>query len=125
MKNTEDRENKSTGLGDTVEKVFKATGVDKLARWALGEDCGCQERKMTLNKLFPYNKPECLTEDEYNFLDKFFATRKTRVRKTDHTELIKIHNRVFKENAKMSGCRGCLLNKIINKLNQVYNQYDG
>lgn len=125
MKNTDNQETKSTGLGDTVEKIFKATGVDKLAKWALGEDCGCEERKEALNKLFPYNKPECLTEEEYKFLDKFFATKKTRIKQPDHMELIKIHNRVFKENAKMTGCKGCLLNKIINKLNQVYNQYDG
>ena len=42
-KNT--KKQKSKGLGDTVEKVFKATGVDKVAKWVLGEDCGCDERK--------------------------------------------------------------------------------
>ena len=44
----------SKGLGDTVEKVFKATGIDKVAKWILGEDCGCEERKEKLNKMFPY-----------------------------------------------------------------------
>ena len=37
---------KSKGLGDTVAKITKATG----------KDCGCGERKDTLNRLFPYNK---------------------------------------------------------------------
>ena len=29
----------SKGFGDTVEKVFQATGIDKVAKWLLGEDC--------------------------------------------------------------------------------------
>jgi hypothetical protein len=49
---------KSKGLGDTIEKITKATGikkvVDKVAK-ATGKDCGCGERKDTLNRLFPYN----------------------------------------------------------------------
>jgi fructose-1-phosphate kinase PfkB-like protein len=47
----------SEGLGDTVEKVLKATGIDKVAKFILGEDCGCDDRKATLNRLFPYQKP--------------------------------------------------------------------
>ena len=49
---------KSRGLGDTVEKITKATGikqvVDKISR-ATDKDCGCGKRKDTLNKFFPYN----------------------------------------------------------------------
>ena len=49
---------KSKGLGYTIEKITKATGikkvVDKVAK-ATGKDCGCGERKDTLNRLFPYN----------------------------------------------------------------------
>ena len=49
----------SKGLGDTVEKFTKATGikavVEKVAK-ATGKDCGCNKRKETLNKVFPYNK---------------------------------------------------------------------
>ena len=43
---------KSKGLGDTLEKVFKKTGIDKVAKWVLGEDCGCDDRKEKLNYLF-------------------------------------------------------------------------
>ena len=50
--------NKSKGLGDSIEKFTKATGikrvVDKVAK-ATGKDCGCKERKDTLNRFFPYN----------------------------------------------------------------------
>ena len=48
----------SKGLGDTVEKFTKATGikavVEKVAK-ATGKDCGCGKRKDTLNRVFPYN----------------------------------------------------------------------
>jgi predicted transcriptional regulator len=50
---------KSKGLGDTVEKFTKATGiktvVNKIAQ-ATGKDCRCGQRKDTLNRVFPYNK---------------------------------------------------------------------
>ena len=50
---------KSKGLGDSIEKVTKTTGikafVDKVNK-ILGKDCGCEERKKKLNKMFPYEK---------------------------------------------------------------------
>jgi len=50
---------KSKGLGDSIEKFTKATGIDKLAKegakLAGKKDCGCSKRKNALNKAFPYN----------------------------------------------------------------------
>ncbi len=47
----------SRGLGDTIEKFTKATGikfvVDKIAK-ALDSPCNCEERKELLNTKFPY-----------------------------------------------------------------------
>ena len=40
---------KSKGLGDSVEKILKATGIDKVAKKVLGDDCGCDKRKEALN----------------------------------------------------------------------------
>ena len=52
--------NKSKGLGDTVAKFTKATGLNSLAQIGanlLGKkDCGCDKRKEVLNKAFPYKK---------------------------------------------------------------------
>jgi len=52
------KEKKSKGLGDTIEKFTKATGikkvVDKISK-ATGKDCGCNQKKDNLNRLFPYN----------------------------------------------------------------------
>ena len=49
---------KSIGLGDTIEKITKATGIKKVVdkvNKATGKDCGCNKRKETLNRLFPYH----------------------------------------------------------------------
>ena len=49
---------KSKGLGDTVAKITKATGIKKVVDTVAkvtGKDCGCNKRQETLNRLFPYN----------------------------------------------------------------------
>tara|TARA_R110000823_G_scaffold47703_3_gene121467 strand:+ start:554 stop:718 length:165 start_codon:yes stop_codon:yes gene_type:complete len=49
----------SKGLGDTIEKITKVTGIKAVTEAiskATGKDCGCNKRKETLNKVFPYNK---------------------------------------------------------------------
>ena len=45
---------KSVGLGDTVAKFTKITGIDKLVKSVAGKDCGCKERQSALNRVFPY-----------------------------------------------------------------------
>jgi len=45
---------KSKGLGDTIEKITTATGIKKFVHKVAGNDCGCNKRKQTLNKVFPY-----------------------------------------------------------------------
>ena len=50
---------KSKGLGDTVEKITKATGVKTvfdIVSKGLNIPCGCEHRKEKLNKMFPYKK---------------------------------------------------------------------
>ena len=50
---------KSKGLGDSIEKFTKATGIKKVVdkvNKITGKDCGCDERKETLNRFFPYKK---------------------------------------------------------------------
>jgi hypothetical protein len=111
------------GLGDTIEKVLKATGVDKVAKFLLGEDCGCEERKQKLNLLFPYRKPLCLTEDEYNYLNIFFSREnKTQLKPTEQLALLKISNRIFKEKQEPTTCKSCVI-EIIERLSKVYEEY--
>ena len=59
MKRTSLNQIKSIGLGDSIEKFTKATGIKKVVDTvakATGKDCGCNKRKDTLNRAFPYNK---------------------------------------------------------------------
>jgi hypothetical protein len=47
----------SKGLGDTIEKITKATGIKKIVDTvskATGKPCGCNKRKDKLNRAFPY-----------------------------------------------------------------------
>jgi len=45
----------SKGLGDSIEKFTKATGIKKIVEKLPG-DCGCKKIKEALNKVFPYKK---------------------------------------------------------------------
>ena len=54
---------KSKGLGDTVEKITTITGIKPLLKSLVeqvlklnNKDCGCDERKEKLNKVFPHKK---------------------------------------------------------------------
>jgi hypothetical protein len=47
---------KQKGLGDTVAVITKATGIEALVKSIFGENCGCDARQETLNKLVPYKK---------------------------------------------------------------------
>tara|TARA_R100000781_G_C4058030_1_gene120052 strand:+ start:605 stop:760 length:156 start_codon:yes stop_codon:yes gene_type:complete len=50
---------RSKGLGDSIEKITKATGIKQVVgavAQATGKDCGCNKRRDTLNRIFPYQK---------------------------------------------------------------------
>jgi len=113
---------KSEGLGDTVEKVLEATGIAKVAKWLLGEDCGCDERKAKLNELFPYRKALCLEENEFSYLNEWFNKNTDRVTPIEQVELFKIHSRVFQVRNELTSCPSCVLERIAD-LRKVYNQY--
>jgi len=114
---------KARGLGDTVEKVLEKTGIAKVAKWILGEDCGCEERKEKLNKLFPYKKPECLTEDEFKYLDKYFTESKSTVHPKTQEKLLKIGNRIFHQKMSMTSCTSCFKKNLHDQLYKVYKEY--
>jgi hypothetical protein len=113
---------KSKGLGDTIAKITEATGIDKLVKFIAGEDCGCDERKEKLNKLFPYAKPLCLTEDEFNTLDVYFKQNTNTLTSDEQTSLIAINNRVLNQKLTFSTCSSCLRD-LVSKLRVIYNEY--
>ena len=114
---------KAKGLGDTVEQVLEATGISKIAKWVLGEDCGCDNRKQILNDLYPYYKPQCLTEDELTYLDKYYTDNKNVVQPEVQTDVLKIYNRVFHQKASLTSCSSCYKKTVHDKLKNVYKEY--
>ena len=111
------------GLGDTIEKITEATGIKAAVKFLAGEDCGCDERKEKLNKIFRYNKPECLTEDEYNYLVQQMAVTKNVVSGATQKRMTQIYNRVFHQTKQATSCSSCFrstydaLRKLINEYN--------
>ena len=119
-------EKQSDGVGDTVEKITKATGIKAAVDGvfdALGKDCGCDKRKETLNKMFPYNKPNCLTQDEHSYLTDFYSQERNRISVEEQRQLLTIYNRVFNYNDKMTSCGSCFAGKL-NKLKSLFDKYD-
>lgn len=112
----------SKGLGDTLAKLTKATGIDKVAKFVMGEDCGCDERKEKLNKLFPYAKPKCLTEEEFNTLDTYFKKNTDTLTSEEQLSFIAINNRVLEQKLVPSSCASCLRD-LVSKVRIIYNEY--
>jgi len=113
---------KRKGLGDSVEAVFKATGIDKVAKFVLGEDCKCNERKEKLNELFPYRKPLCLNENEYEVLSTILTPKKIEFNPLEQMALLRVYNRVFQDNQQPTSCGSCWRD-IIKQLSKVYDTY--
>jgi len=126
------RKKKSVGLGDTIGKVTKATGIDKVVKFVLGEDCGCDERQEKLNKLVPYNKVNCLTETEYNYLNtNLDYNKETGVLRKNLSgnikfEVERIYSRIFNLNKfKFGTCPSCAARnkEALTHLVDVMNEY--
>jgi hypothetical protein len=112
----------SKGLGDTIAKITKATGIAKAVKFIAGEDCGCDERQEALNKAFRYKRPKCLLETEYYYLQYWFEKHRTRVKPEEQKKLLKIYNRVFSDRKIITSCGSCI-RSITNELNSLYKTY--
>lgn len=113
---------KVEGLGDTIEQITEATGIKKLVKFIAGDDCGCEERKAKLNAMFPYNKPECLTEVEYNYLNETQVLYKNTIKPSEQDQILKIYNRVFHVRQEPTSCASCL-REIVVKMQRVMDEY--
>lgn len=116
------QDNKSKGLGDTIAKATKATGIDKAVKFIAGEDCGCDERQEKLNELFSYDTPECLNEEEYTYLKRLCDNVPTTISKDTQQKLVNIHNRIFKTKVELTSCSSCV-KRLIKKFNKLLNNY--
>ena len=116
------KEQKAEGLGDVVEKVLEKTGIAKAAKFLLGDDCGCEERKEALNKIWRRN-PECLQEDEYDYLKEWFSEEHHRMKPSEQRKMLVIYNRVFKTKQQFTTCTSCLRD-INTKMKKVFETYE-
>jgi len=114
------QEKASEGLGDTIAKVTEATGIKKAVKFIAGEDCGCDERQERLNRVFKYNKPECLNEEEYEYIADWIENGSNKLNSKQLKEMNVIYNRVFKKKFK---CQKCSAPRMMKELITYFNDY--
>lgn len=112
-----------SGLGDVVESITEATGIKSVVKFLAGEDCGCDKRKQKLNEIFPYKKPECLTEDEYNYLAEEMRVAKNTISQTTQLKMLKVYNRVFHQNKQATSCGPCF-KEVYDSLRKLIDEYN-
>ena len=113
---------KSKGLGDTISKITKATGIKKIVDKVseiTGKDCNCSQRRDKLNQMFPYNKVRQFTEDEQKIYEEVIDRTKGTITGKDQAILVKLYNKVFNANKKPSSCTSCV-QQTLAKLKKVY-----
>jgi hypothetical protein len=117
---------KSNGLGDSIETFTEVTGIKsavKLFSEITGLDCGCDERKEKLNQLFPYKQINCLNENDYLYLKKFFEENTQQITPILQRELKSVYYNIFNVNLQDSSCSSCWRDTI-EKLRKVYQEYE-
>lgn len=118
------RPKKSRGLGDTIEKIIHAAGLQIFVE---GKDCGCEKRKEKLNELFPYRfKARCLTEQEYNSWKDFKAVRTLTISREQVNYVCELYASVFNRPIwfPCASCSPKPLISMIDKLDKVYDSYE-
>jgi hypothetical protein len=117
------RVKKSLGLGDTIERITEATGikavVEKVSELT-GWDCGCDAKQEILNRWFPYVKPNCLTEENYNYLANLFSQKViNQLTVNQQYEVSDVYLQVFGTKLEQSNCGSCWRDRL-NELRQVF-----
>lgn len=114
---------KSKGIGDSIQEVTGALGLDVVAEVvaeaAGADDCGCKARAKKLNSLFPYKTMSDLLDADYVWLDEFFKQNVSSVDSITQKQLVEIYNRVFNAKRKVSSCGPCVAS-MIRDLTKVY-----
>jgi len=122
---------RSRGLGDTVEKIIHATGLQIFVE---GKDCGCDKRKEKLNELFPYRAKisRCFTEQEHKEWELFKADRTLEMIFSSEVDvpqinfICELYASVFNRPI-WHPCASCSpkpLKEMIDKLDKVFDSYE-
>ena len=84
----------------------------------MGEDCGCEQRKEKLNKLFPYART--MSDDEISIYESLKPSINTgKLKGNQASTIVKIYNKIFGTNKQVSSCSPCV-KSIIDQLEKVY-----
>lgn len=108
----------SKGLGDKVANFTKATGIDKVAKAVLGDNCGCEERQKKLNAMFPNLKAQ-MNENEYVIWGRLKGSARGQISSDVNESIRQLYNSVFNANEKPTTCGSCVRRRV-EKLNAVY-----
>ena len=114
------------GIGDTIETITKATGIDKVAKIIFGDDCGCEERKQKLNRSFSYKPKGCFTEEQYNQWTEFRNRKNQNSIEVSEQKLIAtLLKDIYKISIKQTcaSCSGSTYKKWIDMINKFYETY--
>ena len=116
------RGRKPKGLGDTIEQITTATGikavVDKISE-VTGIDCGCEERKELLNKIWTYRKPNCLSNESVEWLSTFLQTKPNQLTIKQQEKLKVIYKETFNIDFQSTSCGSCWRD-MIREIERVY-----
>ena len=126
------RKKKSEGLGDTIEKALDSPILKPITKaitkaiFKDGEDCGCDKRKVKLNKVFKYKRKalRCLDEQELKSYQKYVQRRTlNKWEQEDIQLLIDLYAKVFAIQYKIKDVTGQDKIKISNELDKVVDSY--
>lgn len=116
------RGRKPKGLGDTIEQITTATGikavVDKISE-VTGIDCGCEERKELLNKIWTYRKPNCLSNESVEWLSTFLPNKPNQLTIKQQEKLKVIYKETFNIDFQSTSCGSCWRD-MIREIERVY-----
>ena len=116
------RGRKPKGLGDTIEQFTEATGikavVDKISE-VTGIDCGCEERKELLNKIWTYRKPNCLSNESVEWLNTFLPNKPNQLTIKQQEKLKVIYKETFNIDFQSTSCGSCWRD-MIREIERVY-----
>ena len=116
------RGRKPKGLGDTIEQITTATGikavVDKISE-VTGIDCGCDERKELLNKIWTYRQPSCLSNESIEWLSTFLPNMPEQLTIKQQEKLKLIYKETFNIDFQSTSCGSCWRD-MIREIERVY-----
>lgn len=112
---------RSRGIGDDLEKITKATGVEKVVKAIFGEDCGCDKRRDRLNKMFPHQEIKMMDADQKIFFEEIQKAYKRgqNLGKLHADKFYALFETLTGQKAQKTNCASCN-RKTYQKLLKIY-----